>query len=271
VNDRETIERLRDEFVVAFNHEDTAAMGQYATADTVSMAPNRAAIRGLDAQRTVWNQGFAAAKSLLFLFPGELELLGDVAIDRHRWVLDSMPKRGGRPVHDEGKAIWIWRRQTDGSWKVARSIWNSDLSRAAFVPGLGDEISDELAAINRLLDAFVGTVNAGDADAWGAIMIDDFIFSVPDAPRFIGREVAVAAAKAAFFDPFTLRLASRFEDVQIFGNQAFAHGVFIMDMMPKAGGDMITAPGKFTNFFRKEGDGSWRFQLVNFSYDQPTA
>jgi uncharacterized protein (TIGR02246 family) len=269
--DRAAIERRREEFVAAFNREDLAAMEGYATADTVSMAPNRPATRGIEAQRAVWSAGFAAAKSLFFIFPDELEVLGEIAIDRHRWVLDSMPKRGGRPVHDEGKALWIWRRQKDAEWKVARSIWNSDLSHAAFVPSLGDEISDDLAAINRLLDLFVGTVNAGDPEGWGAIMTDDFIFSVPDAPRFIGRDVAVAAAKQAFFAPFNLRLASRFEDVQIFGTQAFAHGVFVMDMMPKAGGDMITRPGKFTNFFRKEADGTWKFHLVTFSYDQPTA
>ena len=100
-------------------------------------------------------------------------------------------------------------------------------------------------------------------------MTDDFIFSVPDAPRFIGRETAVAAAKAAFFDPFSLRLANKFEDVQIFGSQAFAHGIFTMDMLPKNGGNIISAPGKFSNFFRKQSDGAWKFAMVFFSYDHP--
>ena len=152
----------------------------------------------------------------LFVFPEELEVVGDVAIDQHKWVLNSMPKRGGRPIHDEGKGVWIWRRQMDGSWKVARAIWNSDLSRAGFQTGSNTELTEDLAALNRILDEFVVTVNAGDAEGWGALMTDRFHLRGADAPRFVGRENAVAAAKAGFFDPFVLKLANKFEDVQIF-------------------------------------------------------
>ena len=270
MSDRDIIERRRTEYVDAFNREDIVAMSNYVTADAVGMAPNRTAIRGLDAYRQFWRGGFAAAKSLFFLFPDELEVIGDVAIDMHRWVLDSMPKRGGRPVHDEGKGVWIWRRQTDGNWKIARGIWNSDLSRVGFQSGSNSELSEDLAALNQLLDEFLRTVNAGDAEGWGALMTEDMIFAVPDAPRFVGREAAVAAAKAGFFEPFNLKLANKFEDVQIFGTQAFAHGIFTLELMPKAGGKKLSAPGKFTNFFRKQGDG-WKYALVIFSYDQPPA
>ena len=268
VNERDIIEQKRSEFVDAFNREDIATMQKYATDDIVSMAPNRQATRGIDAQRTVWSDGFAAAKSLLFTFPEEVELLGDVAIDRHRWVLDSMPRRGGRAIHDQGKCIWIWRRQADSNWKVARAIWNSDLSQAEFIADPRGELSEDLAAINTLLDLFVQAVNNGDPQAWGNLMTDDFIFSVPDAPRFVGKEHALAAAKAGFFDPFHLRLASKFEDVQIFGTHAFAHGIFAMDMIPKTGGKMISAPGQFSDFFRKQSNG-WKYSLVIFNYDQP--
>ena len=270
VANREIIEQRRTEFVAAFNREDIGEMERYTSGDGISMAPNRPLIRGIQAQRAFWKEGFAAAKSLLFILPEELEVVGEVAIDRHRWVLDSMPRRGGRPIHDQGKGIWIWRRGDQG-WVIARAIWNSDLSQGSFLSTQGDELSEDLAAINRLLDGFVQTVNAGDPAGWADLMTEDFIFSVPDAPRFIGRETAVAAAKAAFFEPFSLRLANKFEDLQIFGLQAFAHGIFTLDMIPRSGGKMISAPGKFSNFFRKQSDGSWKFAMVIFSYDQPPA
>lgn len=270
MNDRHIIEQRRAEYVEAFNRENIADMERYIADDIISMAPNRPATRGIEAERAAWNEGFVTAKSLLFILPEELEVVGDFAIDRHRWVLDSMRKHGGRPVHDEGKCIWIWRRQADANWKVARAIWNSDFSPAGFTFSLGGQPSDELAAIDRLLDLFVQAVNDGDPNAWADLMTEDFIFSVPDAPRFIGKEAAVAAAKAAFFDPFVLRLASKFEDVQIFGSHAFAHGIFSMGMLPRSGEKMISAPGKFTNFFRRQSNGSWKFAMVIFSYDQPT-
>jgi ketosteroid isomerase-like protein len=133
------------------------------------------------------------------VLPDGIEVTGDLAVDRHRWVLDSMPKRGGRPVHDEGKGVWFWRRQTDGNWKIARSIWNSDLPRASFRPGSGAELSEDLAAINRLLDDFVGAVNAGDPEAWGELMTEEFIFAVPDLPQFVGKRAAVCGSKGLAF------------------------------------------------------------------------
>ena len=266
--ERDIIEQRRAEYVAAFNREDIAAMAEYAAPDMVGMVPNRPSIRGLDAHKQMWSDGFAAAKSLFYVYPEELDVMGDVAVDQHRWALDSMPKRGGRPIHDEGKGVWIWRRYGGDNWKVSRAIWNSDLARPGFKPGMGGRVSDDFTAINRLLDEFVAAVNAGDAEAWGALMTEDTIFAVPNAPRFIGRETAVAAAKQGFFDPFDLKLASRFEDVQLFGAQGFAHGVFTMDMIPKGGGKGMCLPGKFTNFFRKEPEG-WKYALVIFSYDMP--
>jgi ketosteroid isomerase-like protein len=152
VSDRDIIERQRAEYVDAFNRQDIRTMTGYVAPDIDAMAPGRAAIRGIDAQLQFWHEGFAAAISLLIVLPEGLELIGDVAVERHRWVLDSLTKRDGMPIHDEGKGIWIWRRQVDGSWKVARSIWNSDLPRATFSLGSEVERSEDLADLSHLLD-----------------------------------------------------------------------------------------------------------------------
>jgi ketosteroid isomerase-like protein len=192
VNDRDIIERLRAEYVDAFNRQDIRTMTGYIAADIDAMAPGRPAICGIDAQIQFWHEGFAAARSFLFVLPDDLELIGDVAVDRHRWVLDSLAARDGRPVHDEGKGIWIWRRQVDGGWKIARSIWNSDLPRASFFPCFGVELSEDLAGINQLFDDFVGAVNAADPQAWGELMTEDVIFAVPDLPQFVGKQFAYA-------------------------------------------------------------------------------
>ena len=41
-------------------------------------------------------------------------------------ALTLTPKAGGDSVEDHGKYIDLLRRQTSGSWKFARLIWNSD-------------------------------------------------------------------------------------------------------------------------------------------------
>ncbi|MCH7490100.1 MAG: hypothetical protein IID05_05335 [Gemmatimonadetes bacterium] len=33
---------------------------------------------------------------------------------------------GGDPMLDVGKGFHVYRRQRDGSWKIAQDIWNSD-------------------------------------------------------------------------------------------------------------------------------------------------
>lgn len=46
-------------------------------------------------------------------------------------MVTATPKVGGEPIEDEGKSVFIVRRQTDGSWKIARLIANSDRSPAS--------------------------------------------------------------------------------------------------------------------------------------------
>ena len=36
----------------------------------------------------------------------------------------------GKAVHDKGKYVTVWKKQADGSWKVIRDIFNSDLAPA---------------------------------------------------------------------------------------------------------------------------------------------
>jgi ketosteroid isomerase-like protein len=137
MSDRDTISRLRTEFFNAFNSENVEAMAALSTEDRIDMAPNRPAIRGKDAIRQFWRDGFAIATSRATVVPDESEIAGDVAIDQFHWTMDSTPRAGGSSLHDEGKGIWILRRQPDSSWKIARAIWNSDLATAGLWSGAG--------------------------------------------------------------------------------------------------------------------------------------
>jgi ketosteroid isomerase-like protein len=137
MSDSDTISRQRTEFVSAFNSEQIEAMAALLADDSIAMAPNRPAIRGKDSSRQFWREGFAVASSQLAVVPDELQIVGDVAIDQFHWTMDSTPRAGGSPVHDEGKCIWVWRRQPDGSWKMSRAIWNSDLATAGLWSGAG--------------------------------------------------------------------------------------------------------------------------------------
>jgi hypothetical protein len=45
-----------------------------------------------------------------------------------------------------------------------------------------------------------------------------------------------SSKRIAFFDPFTIRFQAAFDEVQVFGSQAFAPRSFSLDLTPMAGG-----------------------------------
>ena len=60
----------------------------------------------------------------------EIRLAGELALVRGTFEETIAPKAGGEPVQSSGKWLEIREQQPDGSWKIARSIWN----RAAPLP-----------------------------------------------------------------------------------------------------------------------------------------
>ncbi len=56
----------------------------------------------------------------------EVKVAGDWGYIRAHWIWTLTPKEGGKSVKDTGNSIWIVRRQPDGSWKIARGIYNSE-------------------------------------------------------------------------------------------------------------------------------------------------
>ena len=95
----------------------------YYAPDAFVLPPNAEAVRG-----------HAAISAFLASFPTitafvanmmTVEGEGDLAYVHGTYHLEmSMPDG---PAADDGKYIEIWKRQADGSWKIAYDIFNSDL------------------------------------------------------------------------------------------------------------------------------------------------
>lgn len=95
------------------------------TADAVVMPPNRPAVRGRE-ELLAFLRSFPKLTRAEF-HVDEVDGRGDLAYVTGRYSLTMEPEGAPGPVHDEGKFIEIRRRQPDGSWKLARDIFNSDL------------------------------------------------------------------------------------------------------------------------------------------------
>ena len=63
------------------------------------------------------------------LHTADLEEHGDTAIEVGSYTLDIQPE-GGNLITDIGKYVVVFKRQADGSWKLATDIFNSDMPAA---------------------------------------------------------------------------------------------------------------------------------------------
>lgn len=97
-------------------------------ADAALLPPNLPGMKGSEAIRTFWG-GFLQAYTIAFeLQADQIEGRGDLAYVVGRYRLSGTPKaKGPPPLKDEGKFVEVLKRQSDGSWKYAVDIYNSDI------------------------------------------------------------------------------------------------------------------------------------------------
>jgi uncharacterized protein (TIGR02246 family) len=123
--DIEAINKVREAHIAALNRGDADAWVALFSEDAVQMPPNEPANVGGDAIRR-WTQAFLNQFSTQFsLSVEELRMASDWAFERGAYTIILRP-RGGEALQDLGKYITIYQRQPDGSWKMARDIWNSN-------------------------------------------------------------------------------------------------------------------------------------------------
>ena len=94
------------------------------TEDGIFLPPNTSAKEGRAAIEA-WGHAFPPF-NYLRIEPVEIVGRGDLAMVRGRYSL-TLLLPGSPPAPDSGKYIEIWRKQGDGSWKLFRDIFNSDL------------------------------------------------------------------------------------------------------------------------------------------------
>ena len=101
---------------------------EYFLDDAVLLAPNEAMAEGKEAIRKTGDAmfampGFAVKWQLTKV---EAARSGDLGYSLGTYEL-SMNDPKGTPMTDRGKYATVWKKQADGSWKVAVDMFNSDL------------------------------------------------------------------------------------------------------------------------------------------------
>jgi uncharacterized protein (TIGR02246 family) len=128
--DKEAIGAILKEAVAAHRAGDAQRWAAIFTSDAVMMPANRPTISGREALLRYARELFTKFTSRPEIKPVEIEVSGDWAFGRTAVTGTMTPKDGGAPLELDWKEIAIYRRQADGSWKVARLIGNSNRAPA---------------------------------------------------------------------------------------------------------------------------------------------
>lgn len=111
----------------AANAGDGAAVAALYTADATVMPPSDSSRHG-PGVAAYWTGFFQQASVRIALNTASVEGRGDLAVVAGNYDLAMTPKTAGaKPLPVEhGKYLEVLQKQPDGSWKIARDIWNTD-------------------------------------------------------------------------------------------------------------------------------------------------
>jgi uncharacterized protein (TIGR02246 family) len=124
-SDLAAISRVHQEYVAAHNDSDADRLMALFTDDAVLMPMDEPALSGKPAIREHYEEFFDQNPSTIDLSPVETRVAGDWAFERIQ-VKVTLPDGKGEGRHADVKYLWILQKQPDGSWKIARAIYNLD-------------------------------------------------------------------------------------------------------------------------------------------------
>ncbi len=121
------IEDVLNQYTLAMNTGDLELYLSLHADDIVKMPPNAPATFGQEDLRASTKPLFDTFTLEMAIYNEEIQVNGDWAFNRCTYTLTLAPKAGGEPIFDDGKALGIYKRQADGSWKLARDCFNSNV------------------------------------------------------------------------------------------------------------------------------------------------
>ena len=96
--------------------------------DAIVLPTNAPAATTKEAIRNTWRDLLASPGLAISWKTTKVEVSksSDIAYTTGTYEL-TMNDASGKPVPDHGKYVEVWKKQSDGKWKVVADIWNSDL------------------------------------------------------------------------------------------------------------------------------------------------
>jgi uncharacterized protein (TIGR02246 family) len=128
---RAEIERLGQQWEEAANTGQVERLMEVYAPDAVILPPGGPIIEGSETIRELFRQEFERFDTKIAFTTTEIEVEGDMAYRRGRYVWRGTPRGTGQPLETRNKFLEIWKRQPDGTWRIAVDMWNPAESPAA--------------------------------------------------------------------------------------------------------------------------------------------
>ncbi len=124
--DRQQVNALTEAEATAIESGDADSYFSLLSDDAQFMPPNIASKTGDDLRR--WLSDFLQQVTIKYIEYAHRETVirEDLACHSYACRWTATPKSGGPPTSMAFKGMHVLRRQPGGSWKIARSIWNTD-------------------------------------------------------------------------------------------------------------------------------------------------
>ena len=124
IGDESALNALVADYMVAVNGSDADGVAASYAADAVRMPPDELPIRGRESIRRDIAQTFEVSRLNVQMQVEETVASGELAYVQGTFLLRVTPKDGSPATESEGNWMRLMRREPDGRWLVAYSLWN---------------------------------------------------------------------------------------------------------------------------------------------------
>jgi ketosteroid isomerase-like protein len=125
-SDRQLLAKSLREHVDAVNASDVDAILAGMTDDVVYLPPGAPLVQGKDALRKALEPAYKLIDAEVSMRPVETVVADDWAWEWGHLSGTTRLLAGGSPTRLDGKYFYVYKRQPDGSWKIARDIYNEN-------------------------------------------------------------------------------------------------------------------------------------------------
>lgn len=130
--------------------------------------------------------------------------------------------------------------------------------------------AEAVAAIEAQIDAFLEAFNSGEVAGLGPTYAEDAVSLAPDEPVLEGR-AAIMQSMEAFHAAFSATQTANTDEIDVFGDLAFARGTWNVRQTPTGGGDEQERNGKWLVLYKRQVDGAWLVWRWMWNEDRPMA